>query len=244
MSAEEEWFKGWFDSPYYDILYKHRDTNEAERFIDKLLAHLQPPTQSRMLDLACGTGRHSIYLASKGYDVTGIDLSKRSIDLALKSKTDGLEFYVHDIRHLFRTNYFQFVFNFFTSFGYFEQENDNIKVLRAAHMALVPGGIMVIDFLNATKVQQGTPGEFDKKIGEVDFKINNWCDGGFIKKDIKLDDHGKVLHFMERVQALKLDDFKGYFDKTGFKLKEVFGNYDLGAFDEANSDRLILVIEK
>ena len=112
-----EWFESWFDSPYYHVLYKNRDFSEAELFIDKLIQLIEPTKASRVLDLACGKGRHSIYLNKKGFDVTGIDLSEKSIACAKTAENETLHFYMHDMRKLFRTNYFDVVLNLFTSFG-------------------------------------------------------------------------------------------------------------------------------
>ena len=73
--AQRPWFKDWFNSPYYHLLYANRDEREASDFIDALLEYLKSPPGSRMLDVACGRGRHSRYLESRGFDVTGLDLS-------------------------------------------------------------------------------------------------------------------------------------------------------------------------
>src|SRR6187455_1959490 len=100
------WFESWFNSPWYHILYEHRDEQEAEEFLDALLDHLQPKPGSSMLDLGCGKGRHSIYLNQKGFNVTGIDLSPESIMHCRKWENETLSFFVHDMRHLFRTNDF------------------------------------------------------------------------------------------------------------------------------------------
>ena len=117
--ADKTWFKDWFNSPYYHNLYFKRDENEAAAFIDNLVNYLSPAPGSKMLDVACGRGRHSIQLAAKGFDVTGIDLSEDSINYALQFEKDNLHFYQHDMRLPFRINYYDFAFNFFTSFGYF-----------------------------------------------------------------------------------------------------------------------------
>src|ERR1700712_4842000 len=95
---KQPWFKDWFNSPYYHHLYFNRDEAEAAAFIDKLISYLNPAENARILDVACGKGRHSIHLAQKGFDVTGIDLSEDSIDEALKSETANLHFYRHDMR--------------------------------------------------------------------------------------------------------------------------------------------------
>ena len=82
--ALKEWYKEWFSSPYYEILYHKRNEEEAAAFIQRLLQYLNPEPGSRMLDVACGKGRHSSELADMGFDVTGIDLSEPSISEALK----------------------------------------------------------------------------------------------------------------------------------------------------------------
>src|SRR5690606_8758177 len=117
--AEHEWFKDWFNSPYYHLLYNHRDENEAIFFLDNLIAKLQPKPDARILDLACGRGRHAVYLRTKGFDVTGVDLSPENIRLAATTAGERLHFYVHDMRYLLLSNYFDLVLNLFTSFGYF-----------------------------------------------------------------------------------------------------------------------------
>jgi 2-polyprenyl-3-methyl-5-hydroxy-6-metoxy-1,4-benzoquinol methylase len=114
---QDEWFKNWFDTTYYHELYKNRDTSEASLFIDKLVKKLNPTTDSKMLDIGCGKGRHAIQLANLGFDVTGIDLSQASIEEALKQEKDNLHFYQHDMRDIFWINYFDYAFNFFTSFN-------------------------------------------------------------------------------------------------------------------------------
>ena len=107
------WFKDWFNSPYYHQLYFNRDEQEAAKFIDKLVDHLQPAPNALMLDVACGKGRHAVHLAEKGFDVTGIDLSEDSIKEALLHQTEKLHFYRHDMRLPFYINYYDCAFNFF-----------------------------------------------------------------------------------------------------------------------------------
>src|ERR1700740_139961 len=99
------WFSDWFNSPYYHLLYQHRDEDEASLFIHSLIRHLQPPAGAKMLDVACGKGRHSKALADMGFDVTGIDLAADSIREAKKFESDQLHFYQHDMRLPFWINY-------------------------------------------------------------------------------------------------------------------------------------------
>lgn len=239
-----DWFKVWFDSPYYHLLYQHRDEQEAERFISNLLDYLKPQWNSRILDLACGAGRHSMFLANKGFDVTGVDLSTRSIRQAKLAEMDNLHFYQHDIRNYFRINYFDYIFNFFTSFGYFENEGDNIKTLRAANWGLKDGGIIVIDFFNIHTVLQKLVPEETKVMGGVTFNIRRSVFNDRIVKEIEIVDGGEKGTFTETVQALELEDFQGYFAKMGFVLEQTFGDYNLNPYDPEHSDRLIMIARK
>ena len=114
---QKEWFADWFDSPYYHILYQKHDEADARAALDQLLHALHLKEGSRVLDLACGKGRHARYLADRGFDVTGLDISNQSIAFARQFEHDRLHFYQHDMRLPFRINYYDAVVNFFTSFG-------------------------------------------------------------------------------------------------------------------------------
>lgn len=239
-----EWFECWFDSPYYHVLYKNRDFTEAELFIDNLIQLLQPQKSNRFLDLGCGKGRHSIYLNKKGFEVTGIDLSEKSIACAKTSENETLHFYTHDMRKLFRTNYFDVVVNLFTSFGYFEQERDDNAVVNAAYKALKPGGFFVLDFMNSKKVIESLASEETKTIEGIEFKISKNVEDNFIVKKIQFKDKGKEYQFEECVKALTLNDFEKYFEANKLKIVHLRGNYKLEEFDEKSSDRLIIVARK
>ena len=82
------WFVNWFDSPYYHTLYKNRDEKEAQVFIDNLVHHLQIKKGSKLIDIACGKGRHATYFNSLGLDVVGVDLSPNSIASAKKNENN------------------------------------------------------------------------------------------------------------------------------------------------------------
>lgn len=239
-----KWFECWFDSPYYHVLYKNRNFNEAELFIDKLIQLLKPSKESRFLDLGCGKGRHAIYLNKKGFDVTGIDLSEKSIACAKTLENEQLHFYTHDMRKLFRTNYFDVVLNLFTSFGYFEQERDDNAVINSARKALKPDGLFVLDFMNSKKVIANLSCEETKTVEGIEFKISKRFENNFIVKQIDFTDKGKNYHFQERVKALTLNDFEKYFKANKLKILHLRGNYGLEEFDENSSDRLIVVARK
>jgi len=239
-----DWFKNWFDSFYYHKLYRHRNTAEAQEFIDNILNYIQPKPKSRILDLACGKGRHSIYLNKKGYDVVGVDLSQNSIDEANKSSNKSLHFFQMDMRELSCDEPYNVVVNLFTSFGYFTDKNDNLKVLKGLHNILEPKGVLIIDFLNASKVINNLVKEEIQKIDSVKFTINRFVEDQTIVKTIAVRDGNERYKFQERVSMFELADFEDMFAKSGFKLMAHFGNYQLNTFDPDSSDRLILIAQK
>jgi ubiquinone/menaquinone biosynthesis C-methylase UbiE len=241
---EKIWYKDWFNSPYYHILYKNRNEKEASAFMDALAKHLELDAGHTIWDLACGKGRHSVYMNSKGLKVIGTDLSENNIKEALKSANETLEFYVHDMRTPFRMNYFTHVFNLFTSIGYFENENDNLKVFKNVFNALKPGGSFVIDFFNSKKVLDCLQTETKVTLEGIEFTILKAISGKQVHKVIEFEHQGNPYYFEEKVSMLTRTDFEKMADTVGFKLQNVFGDYQLKAFDEKNSDRLILIFKK
>lgn len=239
-----EWFECWFDSPYYHLLYSNRSDSEAEQFIDNLIDLLKPGKNSRFFDLACGKGRHSIYLNKKGFDVTGIDLSQHSISCAQRFENEHLHFYVHDMRKLFRTNYFDFALNLFTSFGYFEKQGDDNAVINSVSKALKPNGTFVMDFMNSKKVIAELQKEEIKTIDGIEFRISKSIENNFIIKQIVFTNKGKEYQFREKVKALTLTDFEKYFEANELKIVHLRGNYKLEDFDEKSSKRLIIIGRK
>ncbi|MCB0563741.1 MAG: methyltransferase domain-containing protein [Phaeodactylibacter sp.] len=241
--AAAEWFENWFDSPYYHILYKTRDESEAEGFIDQLLETLSPPAGARILDLACGKGRYSRHLASHGFEVTGIDLSVQSITFARQYEQDNLSFFTHDMRQPFRINYFDYIFNFFTSFGYFDSEKDDIRTLRNVAAGLRPGGTFVLDFFNSVYVINRLTGSEEKVIDGILFKIHKKVEGQHVIKTIDFRDHGKTRHFEERVRLFLPEDFERLFGAAGLRILKTYGDYQLRPFHREESPRLILVAQ-
>ena len=239
----DTWFKDWFNSPYYHKLYGHRDEKEAADFIDKLIAHLQPKKGARMLDVACGKGRHSMQLAASGYDVTGIDLSKESIAFALQNESDHLHFYEHDMRLPFWINYFDIVFNFFTSFGYFNTQREHDNAIRTIATALKPGGIFILDFLNVEFSAHHSVAETTQTIGSSTYRISKWHDEKHFYKKILVEDIelAKPLQYTERVSKFTLADFEKMFGKHGLQIKEVYGDYNFNSYDAKLSQRMVIV---
>ncbi len=238
------WFKDWFNSSYYHLLYNKRDENEAGLFITNLTNYLKLQAGSKVWDLACGKGRHSIAFSKKGYDVIGTDLSENSIQDAINQKEPNVEFYVHDMRKLFRTNYFDCVVNLFTSIGYFENYNDNFSVFKSVYASLNPNGIFVVDFLNAEKVKQSLIPNQTEQRNDITFNISKKIINNVVHKKINFEHKSKSYFFEETVSLIQKEEFESFAASCGFKLENVFGDYTLNKFDKTNSDRLILIFKK
>lgn len=238
------WFESWFDTSYYHTLYKNRDDQEAQAFIGNLVDKMQLPQGSHVLDLACGKGRHSVTLFTHGYNVLGVDLSPQSIDYAEYMSNEHLQFQVHDMREVIQGEKFDAVFNLFTSFGYFATHEDNKKVLSSVNQMLNPEGLLLIDFMNASKVISNLVTQEIKEVDGITFNISRKYDGDHIFKYIHFEADGTEHNYMERVQALKLADFQSLLQEANFDIIDTFGDFNLGSFDEANSDRLIILARK
>lgn len=243
-NSNPEWFKDWFNSSYYHILYHHRNDAEAANFIDNLSRYLALKPQMRVWDLACGKGRHAIKMAQKGFRVIGTDLAENSIAEANLSSNDHLEFFVHDMRRPFRSNYFHLVTNVFTSIGYFKNNTDNYKVFANVYNALRTDGFFVLDFFNTACVLNGLIPEATIEREGITFHIKKRIENKVIIKSITFKDANQTYYFEERVSLLQLEDFIAYAAAAGLKLLHQFGNYHLAPFDANNADRLILVFQK
>ena len=242
---ERTWFKDWFNSPYYHLLYQNRDDKEAIGFINKLIKYMNPDRGNRMLDIACGKGRHSKALADMGFDVTGIDLSFESIRDALEFQEENLHFFQHDMRLPFWINYFDYAFNFFTSFGYFKTKREHNNAIRTIAQALKLHGTFTMDYLNVHYAEDHLEKVSSKKVEDVKFFITKWQDEDHFFKQIQAEDKGTVKHLStEKVAKFTLGDFTEMFAYHGLQIQEVFGDYHFADYDIRKSPRLIMIAKK
>ncbi|HAA12365.1 MAG TPA: SAM-dependent methyltransferase [Cytophagales bacterium] len=244
MEKTTEWFGEWFNSPYYHILYKHRDFEEAQAFIDVLSRYFEFSSEDHILDLACGKGRHSIYLNQKGLRVSGIDLSDQNIAYASKYSNNRLHFEVHDMRLPFHPDTFTHVLNLFTSFGYFDTDEEHQQAIKRVAESLHPGGYFLLDFLNPyVVINQLQPSE-KKEVEGIHFLIHKRFEEGYIIKDIRFEADQKSHHYFERVKAIRRWDFERYFQQAGLSLSGTFGDYLLNPYEAESSDRMIFIAKK
>ena len=244
MINRDDWFINWFNSKYYHILYKSRNKNEASNFIQTIISTLSLKSNNSVLDLGCGNGRHSISLSNHFKLVHGIDISSENISIANENEKENLKFFISDMRNFDTNTKYDYIFNLFTSFGYFKKNEDNIKVLKSCHYHLNKNGLLFIDFLNSEQIKKNINGlKETKDIGGIRFNIHKKIIDNYIVKNISIKDGEANYNFQEKVQLFKIEDFKKMFEISGFEIISSYGDYQMNPYDP-NSSRLILCAKK
>src|SRR5690606_14105147 len=210
-----------------------------------LFEFLKPTSKDKVIDIACGEGRHAAYMSHFVGEVVGIDLSQRRIDIASRIASEHLSFYKHDMREVFKQDYFDFAFNFFTSFGYFKDYEDNILAAKAMAQNLKPGGILMVDYMNVDKVKKHLVAKDHINADGINFEIQRQSKDGKIIKSIDFKDKsGKRHSFEEIVSEFRQKDFETIFAQANLKLIKAFGDYELSSFSPTISPRLIMLFKK
>ena len=242
-AMEKEWFAGWFDSPYYHLLYGYRDEREAEAFV-QLLAKGPLENREIIVDLGCGKGRHARALAAFGKQVHGMDLSPESITYANGLKTSGAYFSVQDMRRFQVKEPVDAILNLFTSFGYFDTLEEHIQVLDCVHRGLREGGLFVLDYFNAQLVQEGE-GQFSPADHpSVQFHWTKRIANDSVYKDIQVRDGEATYHFQERVRLFQADELGSRIESAHMKVQSIYGDYALGEFIPSSSPRCIIFAQR
>lgn len=235
------WYREWFGEEYLE-LYAHRDQGEAERhvdFVESLLAGSRPRA---VLDLACGAGRHTAVLRRRGYRTLGVDLS-----LTLLARRPDLPRVAADMRSLpFAPRTFDWVLNFFTSFGYFESERENFRVLEEVVRVLAPGGAFLIDLLNPEPTIRGLNPRENRQVDGRQVEIQRWYDAarGRINKRILIEaPEGPPQSYLESVRAYRLEEVATGLAWAGLEVTHRCGSFQ-GEPYSRDSERMILVGRK
>ena len=243
LTSSDSWAERWFGSVYYPILYQNRSESEAFSFIERLYNQLDLPPKASVLDLACGRGRHAIKMAQLGWNVEGWDISPQSILEASMHENSFLKFSVWDMRDPFPPRAFHAIFNLFTSFGYFDRTQENQTVLQHIAHALLPKGILVLDYMNVPYVLENLVPKEEKIIDHVHFSLRREYDGTFIHKYIDVNDGGKAFAFREQVQAIMPNHFEELIQSVGLKPLKIWGDYEGNPYQK-NSPRYLIFGQK
>ena len=243
----ENWFKDWFSSEEYLSVYQHRDDEDATKLLELILSQTKLIQQNSILDAACGAGRHSIYLASRGFKVIGFDLSKtlllKAQDNAKKKSLEN-NFVCADLRNIYFRKKFDLIINLFTSFGYFKNNEENFKFINTAYSLLNENGFYVLDYLNKNFLLANLTGESKKVIDSKIIIERRKVVKDRIIKEIHIKKDLEEQHFIESVRLYSKNEIDTEFKRIGFTRVSVFGDYDGTNYDEQNSSRLILFFKK
>lgn len=240
------WFEDWFDSPLYEKLYSNRNEEEASLLADLIEREIPRKCFPELLDLGCGRGRHSIALAKRGYKVTGIDLSRevigRAEEIALEEGAENVRFLTGDMREPLSVR-FDAVLNLFTTFGYFLEDIENIRVLCNIRKMLKDEGKAVIDFLNAAWVESHLVPEESGAFQNLDYTIRREIREGMVFKTITF--RGSKLRgpvqYEERVKLYSRQWFEENLSDNGLSLNKVYGDYHGAPYNTRKSPRLIMI---
>jgi SAM-dependent methyltransferase len=253
----DQWYKDWFDNHFYVALYRHRSQSDADRAVSLFQRIVPVERGSCVLDVCCGAGRHVRALLKAGYAVAGVDLSPSLLALAREELSafadthdlDSLRLY-HllrgDMREplplAFSTQY-DAVTNFFTSFGYFD-DADNQTALRQMGSALREGGWLFFDFLNAASLHETLIAEDASVVEGLRVVQKRTIEAGFVKKHIVITDQTNSEHvFTEQVRLYEKQDLEQMFAAASLRVEHICGDYDGSAWSE-HSPRVIFAAQR
>ncbi len=244
---KSEWYKDWFNNDEYLIVYKHRDKLEAEILKNLVLKNVGREKIKFVLDMACGAGRHAISFAQEGFDVTAVDLSKNLLKTAKSNavlEKVNVDFIISDIRDFHSEKKFDLVLNLFTSFGYFERDEENADVFRKAFDVMNNGGWFVLDYFNKNYILNNLIPITVENIGGRRITQTREIKNNRVEKNINIKNNGKETYFLESVRLYSKDEIVNMLKRTGFKILNNFGDFDGSNFDIDTSPRLILISKK
>lgn len=149
------WYQAFFGNDYLRIYAPFLPAERTEREVEAIISLLNLTPDMRVLDLCCGNGRHALPLARRGYQVTGLDLSETLLSQARQEAANeqlAVQWLQQDMRHIPYEDEFHAIINVFTSFGYFESDEEDLLVLQQVYQALAPGGVFLLETVYQPRV--------------------------------------------------------------------------------------------
>lgn len=238
-----EWFEDWFESDEYLEVYKHRNFQDAENLVSLILNVWNIKINSSILDLACGAGRHSIIFAKKGFDVTGVDLSRKLLSIAkenCRNENLKIDFIRGDLRNFLTAKKFDLITNLFTSFGYFINDDDNYRIFQSAKEHLKNNGFFVFDYFNKQFLEKNLNSNSSENWNDLIINQNRKIIGKRIVKQISITKNNHTKEFIESVRLFSSTELLEKLNEFGFTILKTFGNYKGEEFDINNSERFIV----
>lgn len=250
------WYEESFGCEYLE-LYSHRDAGEARADIEAIVRLIDPPRDEPLLDLCCGACRHVLVLREMGFSqIVGLDLSAELLEVARRELAAGrmesqeacgeVELVRSDMRVIPYKDHFATVLSLFTSFGYFEEDSENRRVLAAAHRALRPGGKLLIDYLNRAYVVANLVERNQETVGDRHLQhVRRLTDDGrrVSKTTTVTTTAGTVREFRESVRMYSRQEMTDMLLAAGYASVQCYGSLD-GQECSPTSARLIVVATK
>jgi len=251
-AARKAWFAEWFNNPLYLQVYSHRDNAEASKCIRMIIERTQSPDRRpssvNVLDIACGAGRHALELARLGYSVTGNDLSPFLLETARsEAHRCGIELSLTccDMRHLKADRHYNLILQLFTSFGYFNTADEDLRVLENVSALLEPDGWYVLDLINVRHLRRNLVPVSRRTVAGLDVLEERTIEHGRINKKITIAPaEGEPLRFSESVRLFTPEEITTLLDQAGLAVESVAGDYTGALFDSEGSPRMLLFIRK
>ncbi len=246
--TKEEWFKSWFNELYLQV-YQHRNSAEAELFMNNLLIQDRLNCGGKALDIGCGSGRYAHLIAQKGFITYGLDLSMLLLRRAVQENRDSdVAFVQSDMRAIPFNTQFNLIVCLFTSFGYFESDSEHLSVLRSVATLLRQGGCFVLDVPNPKSVLnrvKSEPASFrtsanleiveERAIVNCPLRVNKRIT---IKENNKTDEYYESVRLFSKTEIYKMTTRAGLREIT-----PMWGGYDGTQLNDA-SDRMIYFGER
>ena len=243
-----EWWRDFFDRDYVDI-YGPVDAKKTAVEIEGIIKILKLRKGSRVLDLCCGYGRHSVGLARKGFNVTGFDFSAvllRRAKTDCKRKKMKLNLVRGDMREIPFECQFDAVINMFTAFGYFENESEDQKVLDGICAALKPGGKFLLDTINREWVIASFREKGWEKVGSHQFALDL---RSFDPLTSRISVKTVILGGKQRIERshsmrfYTLTELGKMIEKSGMRVKSIYGHMD-GRDYWIDTPRMVILAKK
>ncbi|MHB8579939.1 MAG: class I SAM-dependent methyltransferase [Ignavibacteriaceae bacterium] len=242
-----EWFVDWFNSEDYLTVYRHHNEAEARKSVNLILSSIIINSNARILDMGCGAGRHSLVFAEKGFEVTAVDLSEYLINFAKNNAAKAnlkIKFLNCDFRKYKPTENFDLAVNLFSSFGYFDNDNENFQVCNTIFNCLNPGGYFVIDFLNKGFVEKNLiPVSVDENSERTIVQVRS-IEGERVIKKIMIQRNGIEKQYLESVRLYSKEELLNALFSIGFTERKILGDFDGNNFDLETSPRIIIIVQK
>ncbi len=224
--VDPSWFIDAFGARYLDV-YRARSSEQAVQEAAAVMRRWDLPSGSEVLDLCCGAGRHLEPLASYPIRVVGLDRSESLLGRARARFAGALPLIVQgDMRALPFERAFDGVAMFFTSFGYFFDDDENRTVLREIARVLRPGGRLMLDLMDKRSVVESLVAESARTESEHTIRERRWitADGRRVEKEIFVQKSGESpQRFAESVRLLESDEISSWLSEAGFGTIEFTG---------------------